>query len=142
MVKLEETLVQVDALRSRPEAAGSVAELESAAHLTLVINRLWNYWRSLLGDFGVRLLHWGNRGNAALGDGRFLFIRLDDARWCIRRKKQAGWETVAREWGMETLREYLKAHGPCPPRFNARSEDPSEQCQCVSGDRPAREGGN
>lgn len=134
-MKLEDALSRVELLRVRPEVASSQAELENAAHLAMVLDTLWNYWHGLLGEFGVRLLHWGNRGNAALGEGRFLFIQLDTGQWYVQQKEHLGWAIIARNKGLETLHEHLEANRPSPRRFGenwkergaARSPDPSSR---------------
>ncbi len=115
-MKLEDVLHRVELLRVRPETATSPSELEHAAHLSLVLGALWLYWQRLLGEYGARLLHWGNRGHAALGDGRFLFVRLDTGHWRVQRKDAGGWAVVDGDWGLETLRAYLDGRRPQPRR--------------------------
>lgn len=121
-MKLEDALARAERLRIRPEYASSRAELENAAHLKVILNALWEHWRTMLDDFGVRLLHWGSRGNAALGEGRFLFIQLENARWAVKRKERDRWMMIAGDWGMETLRDHFAAHPPRPRRFAAPPE--------------------
>ncbi|HZO82074.1 MAG TPA: hypothetical protein VFB33_10315 [Candidatus Binataceae bacterium] len=123
-MKLEDALLRVEMLRVRPEVAASPSELENATHLTAVVSALWVHWRRLVGEYGIRLLHWGNRGGAAMGDGRFLFVRLDSAHWLAQRKEPGGWQTVAGDWGLETLRAYLDTNPPHPRHIGAISEQP------------------
>lgn len=122
-MKLEDALLRVEMLRVRPEVAASPSELENAAHLMAVVGALWVHWRRLLGEYGIRLLHWGNRGNSALGDGRFLFVRLDSAHWRVQRKEPGGSQTVAGDWGLETLRAYLDANPPHPRRIGGGASE-------------------
>jgi hypothetical protein len=123
-MKLEDVLLRGALIRVRPETATSRAEVENAAHLTLILSALWVYWQRLLGEFGIPLLHWGNRSKAALGDGRFLSIRLDTAQWHVQQSELGGWTIVARDWGLETLRTYLSAQRPRLRRFGAKPEEP------------------
>ena len=138
-MKLEDALLGAERLRLRPECAASRAELENAAHLSLVINALWEHWHRLLGEFGVRLLHWSNRGNAALGEERFLFIQLDSAQWSVKRKERDRWTVIAGDWGMETLRDHLETYRPHPRRFAAPPEIRQAEESTISNRSPSRE---
>lgn len=138
-MKLEDVLIRAERLSVRPEH-GSRADLENAAQLNVILNALWEHWRTMLGRFRVRLLHWGNRGNAALGDGRFLFIQLDNARWAVKRKERDRWVMIGSGWGMETLRDHLTAHPPSPRRFAAppevrRAEKPATRSRRLAHQR-------
>ena len=105
-MKLEETLQRIELMRKRRTAI-SKAEAENAAHLARMLRQLWVYWRDLLAEFGVKLLYSRNCGNASVGDGRFVFIKLDTGQWHVQQRAPGGWETVARDWGLESLRAYL-----------------------------------
>lgn len=139
---LEEVLVRVELIRVRPEVAASAAELENAAHLSAIVGALWVYWQRLLGEFGARLLHWGNRGNAALGNGRFLFIRLDTGHWRVQRKGAGGWVEVGGDWGLETLRVYLEANRPQPRGPRAHGDSSAEEAFDIAGSCGSRRRGN
>lgn len=142
-MKLEDALIRAEMLRVRPEAAISPVELESAAHLIVVISSLWKHWSRLLAEFGVRLLHWGNRGNAALGDGRFLFIRLDTGQWNVQHNKGDGWRTIVGGWGLDALRQNLERQRPRPRRFGEQAKGVSADKSSESSSRGlARERGN
>ena len=41
-----------------------------------------------------------------------LFIRLDTGQWSVKKQSSKGWTLVARDFGIETFRTYLKLNGP------------------------------
>lgn len=67
---------------------------------------------SLLREFGIQLKHFGMRGNAQWGQHLQLFIRLDTGQWSVKKQSSKGWTLVARDFGIETFRTYLKLNGP------------------------------
>jgi hypothetical protein len=77
-----------------------------------VFRMSWVYWQHLMDEYGVRLRHFGKRGNASLGDGRLIFIRLDSGQWQVQKTSPGGWETIQRDFGVESLRAYLMKSGP------------------------------
>lgn len=77
-----------------------------------VFRMSWVYWQHLMEEYGVKLRHFGKRGNASLGDGRLIFIRLDSGQWQVQKTSPGGWETIQRDFGVETLRAYLMKSGP------------------------------
>jgi hypothetical protein len=131
-MKIEDALRKVRLLRRvNRENGASKGEVENATHLAQVLMEryalppgdvvpepapafrlTWVYWQQLMDEFGVKLRHFGKRGNASLGDGRLIFIRLDSGQWQVQRTSPSGWETIQRDWGVETLRAYLAKGGP------------------------------
>lgn len=131
-MRVEDALRKVRLLRRvRPENGASAAEADNAARLAdAIIERYalgngdihpesaprrrlsWVYWQHLMEDFGIKLRHFGKRGNASLGDGRLIFIRLDSGQWQVQRTAPSGWETIKRDYGVEALRAYLMQNGP------------------------------
>ncbi len=112
------------------EAAAPEAETAAAAHLqealmeryaitaqnifsrTTVSRLTWTYWQELLKEFGLRLDQFGQRGMAAAGNNSKVHIRLDKNQWWIEERFPGGWQTTARNWGVESLRKYLNEHAP------------------------------
>lgn len=139
-MKVEDALRKVRLLRRvRPENGASVPEAENAARLAQalieryalrpddarreaapVFHLTWVYWQRLMDEFGIKLRHFGKRGNASLGDGRLIFIRLDSGQWQVQLTSPGGWETVQRDWGVESLRGYLLKSGPRLYSFTRR----------------------
>ncbi|HZO82075.1 MAG TPA: hypothetical protein VFB33_10320 [Candidatus Binataceae bacterium] len=131
-MRIEDALRKVRLLRRvRLENGASPAEADNAARLANAIieryalangdthpetasrRRLsWVYWQHLMADFGIKLRHFGKRGNASLGDGRLVFIRLDSGQWQVQRTSPSGWETIKSDHGVEALRAYLMQSGP------------------------------
>jgi hypothetical protein len=72
----------------------------------------WTYWQELLEEFGLRLNRLGNRGSALIGNNSKVYIRLDQGQWWTEEKSPNGWQTTARERGLESLRKYLSEHAP------------------------------
>ncbi len=72
----------------------------------------WDYWEELLGEFGLRLTHFGGRGSVELGKNMITYIRLATNEWWIEEKSQRGWQTTVRDNGLESLRTFLKEHAP------------------------------
>jgi hypothetical protein len=85
-----------------------------------VFRMSWVYWQHLMEEYGVKLRHFGKRGNASLGDGRLIFIRLDSGQWQVQKTSPGGWETIQRDSGVETLRAYLVKSGPRMYSFSRR----------------------
>ena len=100
--KLAQALMERFCIRA--EDARSVANASS--QLT------WVYWERLLGEFGIELSCFSRRGNAQLGSGLIAFIKLDTGHWCVKKQSAEGWKTIASDWGVESLRAYLKKNGP------------------------------
>jgi len=82
------------------------------ASTTTVFRLTWVYWQELLNEFGLRLDQFGNRGSAAVGSSVKIYIRLDKNQWWIEEKSAGGWQTTARNLGVESLRKYLKERAP------------------------------
>ena len=91
-----------------------------AASGTTVFRLTWIYWQDLLKEFGLRLDQFGNRGSVAVGNNSKLYIRLDKNQWWIEERSPGGWQTTARNWGVESLRKYLKEHAPRSYTFFGR----------------------
>ena len=112
----------------RPENGFSDAEAENAVHLSiLLVKRFsihaeeirpnpapaqsfalsWVYWQHLADEYGLKLHRFGGRGNLALPDNKAAFIKLSTGEWWVERAAAGGHERVARNWGVESLREYL-----------------------------------
>lgn len=85
---------------------------EAASDPAPAFRMTWVYWRHLMEEYGITLRHFGKRGNASLGDGRLIFIRLDSGQWHVQRTSPGGWETERRDYGVESLRAYLARNGP------------------------------
>lgn len=132
-MNLEDALRKIRLLRRfRPENGASEPEAENAARLAQalmeryalrpgdlraadpapVLGLSWMYWQQLMDEYGIKLRHFGRRGNASLGDGRLIFIRLDSGQWQVQRTSPGGWETIQRDGGVESLRTYLSKSGP------------------------------
>jgi hypothetical protein len=71
----------------------------------------WVYWQELLHEFGLQLRHFGHRGNAAIGADRIVYINLRTSQWSVEQQSSGGRQTIARDWGVESLRTYLNVHG-------------------------------
>lgn len=85
-----------------------------------VFRMSWVYWQHLMEEHGINLRHFGKRGNASLGDGRLIFIRLDSGQWQVQKTSPGGWETIQCDFGVESLRAYLKKSGPRMYSFAGR----------------------
>jgi len=70
----------------------------------------WIYWQDLLHRFGLRLRHFGHRGNAAIGDDKIVYINLRTSQWWIEERSNGGWQSSVRDWGVESLRTFLDEH--------------------------------
>jgi hypothetical protein len=125
---LEDALRKVKLLRAvRPENGAYQAEAETAA---AIVERLasrfaigapeprpapdrtfrqsWVYWENLLAEHGLQLRHFGRRGSATWEDGRtVLLIRQDTDSWLLQRTSGEGWDTVAANTGLASLRDRL-----------------------------------
>ncbi len=83
---------------------------EGAARTPFRLN--WDYWRELLGEFDLRLTHFGGRGSAEVGKNMIVYIRLALNQWWIEERTPTGWKPTIRDKGMDSLRAYLKEHAP------------------------------
>jgi hypothetical protein len=79
----------------------------------------WVYWQELLQEFGLRLDQFGYRGSASVGSKK-VYIRLDKNQWWIEETLPKGRQTTTRNWGVESLRQYLKEHAPRTYTFFGR----------------------
>ncbi len=122
-----DVLRKIELLRKvKPENGAFEPEAENAARLEKILmdryavrgeqvpsapspaSRMsWVYWDHLLDEFGFKLRHFGRRGNADIGGYRIVYIKLDEALWWVEEKSPAGWETLAKDRGLDSLREYL-----------------------------------
>jgi hypothetical protein len=129
-MKLHDVLQRLRLLRTvRPEEDAD--EAENAVNLTRILRERfsvgsedvasassfahrisWVDWQDSLGEFGIQLRHFGRRGTASLGNSKQVVIRLDSGQWQMQQRSPGGWETVARDWGRESLRAYLIKNGP------------------------------
>jgi len=80
----------------------------------------WIYWQELLQEFGLRLDQFGHRGSATVVNNSKVHIRLDKNQWWIEERSPGGWQTTARNWGVESLRKYLNEHAPRSYSFFSR----------------------
>jgi hypothetical protein len=70
----------------------------------------WIYWQELLNEFGLQLSRFGRRGNAAIGNDKVIYIKLGTAQWWIEQRSGDERQTSVRDWGVESLRNYLNQH--------------------------------
>jgi len=101
--RLQKTLMARYAIQERnvPEAP-----------VTTAGSRLsWSYWEELLDEFDLRLNHFGSRGSAKVGN-TVAYIKLDTNQWWIEEKAPGVCKITVRDRGIESLRNYLKAHAP------------------------------
>jgi hypothetical protein len=141
-MKFDDALRKISLLRQvRPEYGFSQGEIENAAHMVQGLLRRfsvkpedvlpaytpchrpsWVYWQQLLDDFGLELRRFGKRGSASLGNDRHVVtIRVDTGEWQAQRMSAGGWETLARDYGLDSLRAYLSRNAPRTYSFyNAR----------------------
>jgi hypothetical protein len=99
--RLAKTLMERYAIKSDDVPSASQ---RSAFRLT------WIYWQELFKEFGLQLRHFGHRGNAAIGQDKIVYIKLAADQWWIEQRSSGGWQTTARDWGVESLRQYLNEH--------------------------------
>jgi hypothetical protein len=132
-MRAEDALRKIGLLRRmRTENGASAAEADNAARLAKALmeryaikpedvrsdshasafRMTWVYWQELLHDFGLQLRHFGHRGNAEMGRDRIIYITLRTGQWWIEQRLHGGWQTGARDRGVESLREYLTQHAP------------------------------
>ena len=79
---------------------------------TAAVSQLsWTYWKEVVEQFGLTLTRLGNRGSVAVGNAK-LFIKLEKNQWWVEERSPNGWQTTARDRGMESLRKYLFDHAP------------------------------
>jgi hypothetical protein len=71
----------------------------------------WSYWEELFGEFDLRLVHFGNRGSAKVGN-TIAYIKLATSQWWIEEPTSGGMQTTIRGRGIDSLRKYLKEHAP------------------------------
>jgi hypothetical protein len=100
--RLAKALMERYAIKSEDIRDGSV---------TPAFRMTWVYWRELLHEFGLQLRHFGHRGNAPIGVDRIVYINLRTSQWWVEQQSSGGWQTAIRDWGVESLRTYLNAHG-------------------------------
>lgn len=125
--------------RVKPENGFSDAEAENAVHLSLVLVKRfsirteevrptpapsfalsWVYWEHLADEYGLKLHRFGGRGNLVLPDNKAAFIKLSTGEWWVQRTVAGGHERIARNWGVESLREYLARNRTRAPSFLKR----------------------
>jgi hypothetical protein len=125
----------------RPENGFSDAEAENAVHLSLLLVKRfsiraeevrpnpaparsfalsWVYWQHLADEYGLKLRRFGGRGNLVLPDNKAAFIKLSTGEWWVQKTGAGGHERVARNWGVESLREYLARNRTRAPSFMKR----------------------
>ena len=111
----------------KPENGFSDAEAENAVHLSLLLVKRfsiraeevrnpaparsfalsWVYWQHLADEYGLKLHRFGGRGNLVLPGNKAAFIKLGTGEWWVQKTGAGGHERVARNSGVESLREYL-----------------------------------
>jgi hypothetical protein len=132
-MRAEDALRKIGLLRRmRTENGASAAEADNAGRLAKALmeryaikpedvrsdshapalRMTWVYWQELLDEFGLQLRHFGHRGNAEMGTDRIIYVTLRTGQWRIEQRSHGGWQTGARDWGVESLREYLSVHAP------------------------------
>ncbi len=130
-MKAQEALRKIGLLRKIKTENGALAtEADNAARLvkalmdryaikaddipaitqTPIYRMTWIYWRDLLHQFGLKLRHFGHRGNATIGNDKIVYINLRTSQWWIEQKSNGGRQTSVRDWGVESLRTYLDEH--------------------------------
>jgi hypothetical protein len=86
----------------RDEPRPSVSRRSSAA---------WDYWRSLLGEFRLKPSRTFNRASVMIGPDYRIIINLGTNEWQVQ-QVSAGYKTVFKRRGMESLRSYLRENVP------------------------------
>jgi hypothetical protein len=130
-MKAQEALRKIGLLRKIKTENGALAtEADNAARLvkalmdryaikaddipsitqTPIYRMTWIYWRDLRHQFGLKLRHFGHRGNATIGNHKIVYINLRTSQWWIEQKSTGGRQTSVRDWGVESLRTYLDEH--------------------------------
>jgi hypothetical protein len=123
----------------KPENGFSDAEAENAVHLSLLLVKRfsipaeevrsnparsfalsWVYWQHLADEHRLELHRFGGRGSLVLPDRKTAFIKLSTGEWWVQRTSAGGCERVARNWGVETFREYLRRNVMHPATFSRR----------------------
>jgi hypothetical protein len=125
-------LRKIELLRNvKPENGAFDSEVDNAARLEKVLmdryavkaeevpnkpapayRMTWVYWEHLVEEFGFELRRFGRRGNVTIGGNRIVYIKLESGQWWVEEKSAGGWNTLAKDWGVESLREYLSKHAP------------------------------
>ena len=129
----EDALRKVRALRNVTLASGALpAEVDNAARLSKRIaerfaieceerqeqprptqsSAAWDYWRWLLSEFHIEARRFCNRASGAMGTDRLIVIRLDTSEWQLQRQTLAGYQTIFKQRGLESLRLYLQENTP------------------------------
>jgi hypothetical protein len=131
-MRLEDALRKIRLLRRIiPSNGASEAEAETATRLARTLmerysigiadlspiatppsRMTWVYWEQLLAEFGISLNRFGGRASASLGNDALILIRLAAGQWQIRQTSRTGWKIIVRDFGVESLREYLVKYGP------------------------------
>jgi hypothetical protein len=132
-VNRKDALRKVRALRNVTLASGALpAEVDNAGRLSKRIaerfaieceerqeqprptqsSATWDYWRWLLSEFRIEARRFCNRASGAMGTDRLIVIRLDTSEWQIQRQTLAGYQTVVKQRGLESLRHYLQENAP------------------------------
>jgi len=128
-MKIDDAFRKIRLMRMvRSENGSSSGEADNAIHLTRqlmerfsmdaddVVRPMvagasrpsWVYWQHLTREFGLELRSFGRRGSASLGgDQQVLVIKLDTGEWHVQRMSPAGWTITARNFGLDSLRQYL-----------------------------------
>jgi hypothetical protein len=130
-MKAEDALRKIGLLRKvKTENGALAAEAENAARLARALMeryaikaedipspsrrsafRLsWIYWHELFKEFGLKLRHFGGRGSVEVGGDKIVYIKLGANQWWIEQLTGGGWQMIARDWGVESLRQYLREH--------------------------------
>lgn len=73
----------------------------------------WVYWENLLSQYGLQLRRFGKRGSVTIASDRhMLLIRIDTGEWQAQKMGPGGWQVVAREVGLDSMRNYLAKNTP------------------------------
>lgn len=131
-MRVEDAVRKIRLLRRiNPESGASKFEAETATRLVQTLmerfsigkedvqpvatprsRMTWVYWEQLLAEFGIALDRFGGRASASLGNDARVVIQLSTGRWHVQQVSPEGWTIVARDFGLESLREYLAKHVP------------------------------
>jgi hypothetical protein len=61
-----------------------------------------------------------NRASGTMGTDRLIVIRLDTSEWQVQRQTLAGYQTIVKQPGLESLRLYLQENAPRDIRLPKR----------------------